>query len=99
MAFGLILSGCDSWDKANQAYINRDYPKAFNLTLPLAKEGEARAQSRLGYMYAEGLGVPQAYQSAFKWYLQAAEQGNAAGQSGLGYIYTKGLGVPQDYKL
>ena len=59
--------------------------------------GDAIAQSNLGWMYAQGQGVPQDYKTAVKWYKLAAEQGDAVAQSYLGVMYEEGKGVPQDY--
>src|SRR5208283_394967 len=65
--------------------------------LPLAEQGDARAQSNLALMYANGRGVPQDYAAAVSWYLKAAEQGDAEAQSNLGLMYVNGRGVPRDY--
>ena len=62
-----------------------------------AKQGDASAQSNLGFMYATGQGVPQNYAEAIKWCRLAAEQGHAEAQYNLGVSYAKGRGVPQDY--
>ena len=74
-----------------------DYASALRLLGPRAKQGDARAQSKLGYMYAEGLGVPQDWAEAAKWFRKAAEQGDARAQVCLGNAYSLGEGVPQDY--
>ncbi len=44
------------------------------LTVLLAEQGHARAQSNLGFMYQEGGGVQQGYIRAVKWYRLAAGQ-------------------------
>jgi TPR repeat protein len=41
-----------------------------------AEQGDARAQSQLGWFYGSGTGVEQNYAEAVKWYRMAAEQGN-----------------------
>ena len=41
-----------------------DYETAFKEYLHLAEKGDALAQSNLGVMYMEGLGVPQDYTEA-----------------------------------
>jgi TPR repeat protein len=61
-----------------------------------AENGDARAQAMLGFMYANGHGVPQSYDVAANWYLQSAEQGDPEGQYLLGLTYDKGLGVHLD---
>jgi TPR repeat protein len=62
-------------------------------TMALAQRGDARAQAILGFMYANGRGVPQSYDVAVDWYVQAAEQGDPTGQYLLGLMYDKGFGV------
>ena len=62
-----------------------------------AAQGEAEAQSALGFKYVTGEGVPQDYTAALKWYRRAAAQGIAIAQSSLGFMYYAGRGVPQDY--
>jgi len=83
----------DGW----AAYQQGDYATALTLFQPLADDGNAAAQNGLGFMYANGQGVPQSYDEAMKWYRKAADQGNAAAQTNLGFEYAEGRGVPQDY--
>ncbi len=61
-----------------------------------AEQGDARAQALLGFMYANGQGVPRNHAMAARWCELAAEQGNATAQHLLGLMYDKGQGVPQD---
>ena len=63
---------------------------------PLAKTGDANAQNLLGFMYANGFGLPADDQQALKWYRLAAEQGQAKSQYSLGVMYANGIGVPAD---
>jgi len=62
-------------------------------TMALAQRGDAHAQAVLGFMYANGRGVPQSYDVAVDWYLLSAEQGDPTGQYLLGLMYDKGFGV------
>ena len=62
-----------------------------------AEQGDAEAQYRLGFMYAEGRGVPQDDAEAVRWYRLAADQGDARAMSNLGGMYAGGRGVVQDY--
>ena len=41
----------------------------------LAAQGDAKARSNLGLMYAKGDGVPQDYAKAIEWFTEAAAQG------------------------
>ena len=61
-----------------------------------AETGNVAAQSELGHIYMQGLGVPADDAEAVKWYQRAAEQSNADSQNTLGLMYQNGRGVPQD---
>jgi TPR repeat protein len=79
------------------AYLRGDYVTAARLLLPAAERGNSRAQTYLGFMYANGRGVPQNYIDAVYWYRRAAEQGNPSAQAQLGLMYDKGHGVPREF--
>ena len=55
------------------AYDRGDYATALRLWQPLAEEGDPYAQNNLGFMYAEGDGVPLDHIKAARWYRLAAE--------------------------
>ena len=95
----LVVSGCTDFQAGVGAYKRGDYETALKELRPLADYGDARAQTKLGYMYLEGLGVPQHYQEALRWYRLSADQGDAVAQYNLGLMYGKGQGVAQDYVL
>ena len=82
-----------------KAYDAGDFSTAFEILLPLAERGNARAQYSLGLMYSNGNGVPQDYEEQMRWYRMAAEQGHAEAQFHVGLLYYFGHGVPQDYEL
>ena len=90
-AFILVVNG--------QPVQAQDQPSAQELAdlHARADAGEATAQHDLGFLYSDGLGVPQDHAEAAAWYRRAAEQGHATAQHGLGVMYSDGLGVPQDY--
>ena len=54
------------------AYKQGDYATALREWHPLAKQGNAQAQSNLGIMYYNGQGVTQDYAQAHMWYNLAA---------------------------
>ena len=64
----------------------------------LAKQGDAKAQFKLGMMYKYGRWVPQDDKEAAKWIKLAAEQDHADAQYNLGMMYNKGKGVSKNYK-
>src|ERR1039457_4567861 len=74
-----------------------DYRTALRLFRLLAEQGNAIAQSALGYMHETGEGVPQDYSEAAKWYRLAGEQGDALAQTRLGFMYEMGKGGPQNF--
>jgi TPR repeat protein len=76
------------------AYARGDYVGAARLLGSAAARGNAAAQALLGFMYANGQGVPQGYDAATYWYRLAAEQGDTTAQYLLGLMYDKGFGVP-----
>ena len=61
-----------------------------------AEHGDAGAQYLLGFMYAEGQGVPQDYTQAIRWYTKAAEQGHPDAPFMLAALCTDGRGIPPD---
>ncbi len=56
-----------------------------------AAKGNARAQTRMGELYDEGLGVEQDTDLAMDWYAKAAAQGDDEAQLALGLHYTQDL--------
>ena len=67
-----------------------DHATALNLWEPLARAGNARAQSNIGGCFAEGLGVPVDARVAEKWLTLSAEAGYAPGQRNLATLYLRG---------
>ncbi len=84
---------------ANQLVKQGEMTKAFSLYSQLAEQGNAEAQTRLGFMYATGKGVEQNYNTAVDWCYKAAQQGDSIAQYNLGLMYAKGQGVAQDNKI
>ena len=70
--------------------------KSFQETKIKAEKGIAPAQANLGFLYANGRGVPKDEAEALKWYRKAADQGYAPAQFNLGVSYANGQGVPKD---
>jgi TPR repeat protein len=78
------------------AFDGRNYAVASRIFIPLARRGNASAQTYLGFLFETGRGVPQNYPEAAIWYRCAAEQGDSLAQYSLALLYDKGQGVPQD---
>ena len=101
LALPLPAVAGDAEDLAKGAAAARsgDYATALAIWRPLAEQGYASAQYNLGFMYANGQGVPEDDKEAVSWYRKAAEQGDANAQGNLGFMYANGHGVPQDYVM
>jgi uncharacterized protein len=101
---GAILLAISPLDAANAnslqqgaaAFAREDYVTAARILGPLAERGVAKAQTYLGFMYANGRGVPQNYYEAANWFYRAACQDDALAQYMLGVAYDKGQGVPEN---
>ena len=101
VGFWLLMcsfAAVSGYQEGAQAYAQGDYDTAMRELRPLAEQGNADAQSKLGVMYAEGRGVPEDDKEAARWFRKAAEQGYAKAQHNLGFMYNNGRGVPEDYK-
>ena len=71
------------YDVGNAAYDQRDYATALRHYRPLAEQGHAGAQNRLGWMCRGGWGVNRDFAEAVRWYRKATDQGDAKAQYGL----------------
>jgi len=96
----LLWSGTactQDYDAGRSAYINGDYPQAYEILLPLAEAGNAEAQKIIGIMYDYGQGVEKDKRAALDWFIRSAEQGQPAVQYQVGAKYFRGDGIQQDY--
>lgn len=84
------------FDKGLAAYERGDYATALHEWRPLAEQGSAAAQYRLGVMYAYGIVVDKDYKKARAWYEKAARQGDPRAAYELGVMYELGRGVIED---
>lgn len=73
-------------EDSNNAYQRGDYAAARRLLRPLALQGDADAQFKVGVMYDQGWGAPQNYTLALAWFREAAQQGVAGAQFNLGVM-------------
>jgi TPR repeat protein len=95
VALALPVAAQD-FDKGWEAYKRRDYETALREWRPLAEQGSAAAQYRLGVMYFHGIVVEKDFKMARDWYERAARQGDARAAYELGVMYELGRGVWQD---
>ena len=77
-------------------YAKRDYPRALALLAPLAEQGDAVAQLKLGMIFSRGKTGSPDHVAALRWFTEAAEQGQVEAQFELGRIYRDGLGTRVD---
>ena len=61
---------------ANGFGVAKDEVAAVSWYRKAAEQGNAQAQTNLGWMFAHGLGVSKNRAEAINWYRKAAEQGN-----------------------
>ncbi len=90
---GLAVPARADFDSGFSAYMRGDYAAALREFRFLASQGHAEAQYTLGYMHANGLGLPKRPALAAKWYRLAAQQGHIKAQVNLGTLYHFGQGV------
>lgn len=85
--------------EADAALARGDYQIALDLLQHKALNGNAAAETRLGDLYFQGVGVVQSRDRALLWYRRAAKRGYADAQFNLGNMYLLGEGVlPDSYK-
>ena len=71
LTFLFLFSGSvygDDFQDGVDAADRGDFKTAYKSFLPLAEQGDAKAQYNLGVMYGKGLGVPQDYALAHMWF-------------------------------
>lgn len=99
----LVVTACTlaqaGYDEGKAAYNKGDFDAALREWRPLAEQGDARAQKKLGDMYAGAEGVGENDGIAIQWYRKAAEQGVVEAQTSLGLMYESGQGVHQNHAL
>jgi hypothetical protein len=92
----IIVPGSGPFAEGWAAESRGDYVEAEKWYRKAAEQGNAAAQSHLGFMYDYGLGVPQNPAEAMKWYRKAAAQGERSAQNNIGSMYVNARGVPRD---
>ena len=85
-----------NYDEGIAAFHAGNFATALSQWRPLAKQGHAKAQYRLGIMYEYGRGLGQNDVEALKWYRKAAEQGVAVAQYRLAVLHDNGWGIARN---
>ena len=60
---------------------------------------KAFSYNNMGYLYENGLGVPQDHAKAFEYYYEAANLESTTGKCNLAFCYLNGIGVDRDKKM
>jgi len=76
------------------AFDNQDYDKALKLLKPLAEQGVAAAQFKLGFMYSSGAGVPEDDALGMAWNRKAVAQDYAPAKAWLLMLCIGPAGAP-----
>jgi len=91
-------SFADQLEDGKAAFLKGEYQKAYALLLPLADIGDTFAQTNIGYMLSQGLGVEKNEKEAIKWYEKAALKGDSNAQFNIGSMCETGRGIEQNYE-
>lgn len=97
-AVSATQSDVEELEHARQAAKQGQYVECYNGVCRVAHRGHPQAQSILGHMYEQGVGVEKNIQKSIQWYEKAAMKGIPDAECRLGHIYYQGKGVPKDAK-
>lgn len=99
ISFFLSLSGTAraGFNEGIAAYERGDYIIALRELLPVARNGDALAQSYVGVIYQFGLGIKPDLEKAVDWYAKAANNGDSLSQRILGDLHVEGAWGSPDY--
>ena len=79
-----------------KAFDTGNYAVAFENWWATAREGDAKSQASLGFLYYSGKGIRRDDQKSLYWFRRAAEAGQPTAQFFLGLHYYYGRGVRRD---
>jgi hypothetical protein len=86
-------------EKLGGEYVASDranYSTALKVWLPLAQDGDSKAQVYVGEIYEKGVGSQPDYAQAATWYEKAAGKGDTNALYHSAFLYEQGLGVNKD---
>lgn len=96
----------DERDELTQYLDNKNYIDEIAFYKKLMKEKDDLFDRRkpfsynnMGYLYENGLGVPQDHTKAFEYYYEAAKLEDSTGECNLAFCYLNGIGVDRDKKM
>ncbi len=86
--------GCELFNSPTKS----DQGESFQHFLTAAKAGHAMAQTQIGHMYLNGIGIEKDFNKGVEWTQKAANQGYGMAESNLAGLYFNGNGVTKDVK-
>ena len=95
---GALKTEVEATARAYGAFQRGYYLTAMDLALSEAAKGNARAQTLVAELFAEGLGVARNMDEAAFWYEQAARSGDPSAQFKFAIMLFEGRHVPRDPK-
>ena len=99
LSTSLFTNSFADYIDGQREYAGGNYEAAILEWIPVAEDGNSRAQYNLGWMNANGKGTSQDFKGAIEWYKKAADQGNVHAQYNLANLYLRGQGAAQNDKL
>ena len=98
VAVGFATAAAADLETGLALFESGDYRGARDQLVPLAEQGDPRAQYVLGIMFLNYFVEPPRPDAAAEWIRKAAEQDFPDAQRELGRMYWTGDGVDQDFK-
>jgi len=102
LVLGLVVSSAvlmaSDFSSAMKSLDSGNSKVAFSQFQKLAKSGDVDAQTMLGEMYLDGIGVEQNSKKAHMWVEKAAVAGDKEAQYLLGFMYENGIDVKVNLK-
>lgn len=96
LALPLMDTSIDATKRAYGAYQRGFYLTAMDLALSRAQLGDPAAQTLVGELFSEGLGIPRNLKEAAFWYGQAAQGGDSSAQFKYAIMLLEGKYVERD---
>lgn len=88
----------DEYERGRASANAGKFNEALSIWKPLAEQGDSRAQTGIGLLYARGDGVALNYTEAVKWFERASQSGNHRAEGILGKMFWFGDGVSKDQR-
>ena len=86
-------------ERLDLAFDQGQYLTALKLAEEAAKRGEPQANTLIGRLYAEGLGVQKDNKLAYDYYMKASQLGDVQGTLSAAVALAEGRGVKKDRKV